>query len=604
MLDLLVCSRRPLRPDELLEVLTLDIQAKALDPENLADLEDLVIDCEGLVKFDENSGVLRLAHATVHDYLLGIEENKKSECRVAHICLTFLSMNPLLKPYMKKKVYDEKVWHKFKFFDYAARYWGEHVKSALALEPEFADEILSFLELPYRACDGWTGKWIMEMSLQRGMELWKGEGFDRGGHHKTIARAKLRLPRIHHAIFFGLTDILAKLLKEGDDANELDPDANFLPLNTAVQANRYAETKVLLDHAANPNALGGSRAPLNWAAECSDLEIVKVLVKNGADLDSSRELVDPPICCACERDRDDVVEFLIRKGADVDNFIRRKLAAHRTPLAYVMDKGRPKCRELLLFQQKIMTPKRGQWLLFPAEDTNLIRRLIQEAGISPHQTFGLGQGALDIALRLRDGELLNICLQAAVKPRIYHDTGDDAALSETLAQYPALQTILLQQVPPTWSCHEMLEDWKSGDEHAGHTPLRFELPTAHFSRPPSKIIFTIVSHDQGWSNYPHDHGTYHGGDSAFHAEVHHNNEFPGTAKAEVEKLRPRIVQNVHASNEWKEHAVVWEQDDSRSEVRRWMEHVLPGRWIRVVAEAAVDNGWENHVKEVKVQVWA
>jgi hypothetical protein len=103
---------------------------------------------------------------------------------------------------------------------------------------------------------------------------------------------------------------------------------------------------------------------------------------------------------------------LIRKGADIDNHTAMKPEAHLTPLSYVMDKGQPKCRELLLFKHKIMTPNRGNSLLIPIEDANIVYRLIWEGGASPHQTFGLGQSALDIALRLQDRELIELCLEA------------------------------------------------------------------------------------------------------------------------------------------------------------------------------------------------
>jgi hypothetical protein len=106
-----------------------------------------------------------------------------------------------------------------------------------------------------------------------------------------------------------------------------------------------------------------------------------------------------------------------------------------------------------------------------------------------------------------------------------------------------LQDILAEQHPPTLTVHEKLQDWKSDHEHTKRVALRIDLPAAQFTSAPFKMIFTIVSHDQGWSNFPHDHGTYHGGSSAFHATIHHDNKQQTVAT----KLRPRIVQNVHAA---------------------------------------------------------
>lgn len=648
MLDLLVCCCRPLQPDELVEALALDTESGTLDKDDRATIDDLVIDTEGLVRFDREQDVVRLAHETVHHFLSSMPLDYDRHHRVAEICLSYLSLKPLLVYRPKLPVY-KRVIEEHAFFDYAAVYWGEHVKQAMESNSGVEKRVLEFLQLPYRACDAYTGRWLMENALQRGMAIWKGHSFDRGGHHKTRARAKLRLPRIQHAIHFGLTNIMEKLLKEGDDPNGTDPDGIFLNLNAAVQADRLEEARLLLDYGADPNGLGNRRFPLNWAAECASLGVVRLLVERGANLNLQNEQIDPPLCTACERDREDVADYLIQQGADLDNCIKSAPFAHRTPLSFVMDKGRPKCRRLLLFKHKILTPERGQKLLLPIENARLVQRLVENAGTLPHQTFGLGLGALDLALRLQDADLLELCLQLNVQPRVYWDLASDRSLQTLAGQHPQLRATLAAQPPPAFTVRKATAEaaassssdddddndrnenhdrdsnndkepsWKADYRHAFRTFLYFEVPpmspdnpaaavaAAPAASPLRKIIFTITSHDQGWSSFPHDHGTYHGGASVFHAEIAHGNDTKTKAKKKARRdlatpIRPRIVQNVHASAAWKTHVVVWERGDAREEVDEWLREVKPGRLVRVVAQAA-DEGWENHVRDVKVEGW-
>lgn len=638
MLDLLICCKRALRPSEIIEALALNIQDTSLDVDDCVSIEDLVGDTEGLVVLDHGSDVVSFAHETVHHYILSMRIDHDRSYAVAELCLQYLSLNNLLKFHPKLDVYSEIVTKQHPFFDYAATYWGEHVKDAMPSTPHIEDQVLELLRRPYRACDGYTGRLIMENAIQRGMTIWKGYSFDRGGHWKTRARAKLRLPPIQHAVYFGLSTIVQRLLHEGADPNSLDPHGNFLALNAAVQTDRLDVATLLLDRGADPNAIGNNRSPLNWAVECAALEMISLLVDRGANLDTQNTRVDPPLCTACERDRADVADYLVQHGADLDNCTARKPYTYRTPLSYVLDKGRPKCRELLLFKHKILTPERGQKLLLPCEDAELVRRLIQEAGVpAQQQTFGLGHSALDVALRLESTPLLNLCLEHRIPPRLYWDltTTTDCALTDLTSQHPALHTLLAAQLPPALAVHRVApaDGWKADYKAAFRAFLTFALPPTTFSAPPAKVVFDITSRDQGWSSFPHDHGTYHGGASEFRAEValpavegdceggsgvedeDEGGSESGNAKESdgdsveskkvqlATEVRPKIVQNVHAGEGWKRHVIVWERGEAREEVRSWLEACKPGMEVRVFAQAA-DEGWENWVKEMRVMVWA
>lgn len=58
--------------------------------------------------------------------------------------------------------------------------------------------------------------------------------------------------------------------------------------------------------------------PLAYAAAYGNLEIVKMLVEAGADLNGQVAYGDVPLIKADEHDNDDIIEYLIKKGADVN----------------------------------------------------------------------------------------------------------------------------------------------------------------------------------------------------------------------------------------------------------------------------------------------
>ena len=78
---------------------------------------------------------------------------------------------------------------------------------------------------------------------------------------------------------------------------------------------RYIATRVDL----NPTSgLHEVNKPLPYAAAYGNLEIVKLLIENGADLNGRVAYGDVALIKADEHGNDDVLEYLIRQGADVN----------------------------------------------------------------------------------------------------------------------------------------------------------------------------------------------------------------------------------------------------------------------------------------------
>ena len=67
-------TTRPLTTLELQHALAVEIGERAIDEENLPEIEDMVSVCAGLVTVDEESGIIRLVHYTTQKYF----EDRKS----------------------------------------------------------------------------------------------------------------------------------------------------------------------------------------------------------------------------------------------------------------------------------------------------------------------------------------------------------------------------------------------------------------------------------------------------------------------------------------------------------------------------------------------
>jgi len=111
--------------------------------------------------------------------------------------------------------------------------------------------------------------------------------------------------------------------------------------------------------------------------------------------------------------------------------------------------------------------------------------------------------------------------------------------------------------------------------------------------PINKIVFWTTSHDQGWSDHERDHGTYRGSFSWFKAII------SGAPTPDPPRLT--FQNNIHASSEWREHINVFDRRTATDEVLHWMDCLTVGTELQIWAKAAYE-GWENHVKMVRVDI--
>lgn len=88
-------AQRPLTTQELRHALAIKPGDKALDEDNLYDLENIISVCAGLVMIDEQSNLIRLVHYTAQEYFehVRLEWNSGAQEQIATRCLTYLAFD-------------------------------------------------------------------------------------------------------------------------------------------------------------------------------------------------------------------------------------------------------------------------------------------------------------------------------------------------------------------------------------------------------------------------------------------------------------------------------------------------------------------------------
>lgn len=118
--------------------------------------------------------------------------------------------------------------------------------------------------------------------------------------------------------------ILLRLLENGANPNlQCEGDGETEPFyRTALQyASSDSRLTLLLDHGARINDVGGIYGTaLNFQIELAEnlTSTIELLLKNGADVNKSGKGFDSPLCFACRKGSLDIAKLLVEAGADLD----------------------------------------------------------------------------------------------------------------------------------------------------------------------------------------------------------------------------------------------------------------------------------------------
>lgn len=367
VLSWLVHARRPMHMEEIREILCVRSSDRELYTELLMPPELIVQSCQGLVIFDERSGIIRLAHITVLQFLQSGQCREKllSSKDLAKVCLAYLTFNAFARPCLDCESFTQRR-QIYGFFDYAVKFWGYHTKGEGEKDRELLFALFSFLQNPVRRAairqhqmnelskvqelSQWTA---LHMLAEEGLLatynlLSKFRRVDPIGNIMRFARSP-RMPTI---------DILPVLSDEEIPDVELgDKDAqdNYgnTPLHLAAGNGHVDMTKALLDRGASleiHNHVANFSA-LHVAASKGYKEVVALLLAKGSRLETrfeNEQTSGTSLTIAAEFGRSEVVRTLLRANADP----QAKTRSGNTALHIAASKGYAQVVKELLSNKK------------------------------------------------------------------------------------------------------------------------------------------------------------------------------------------------------------------------------------------------------------
>ena len=366
LLQCLTVALRPLRVEELAEVLVFDLTAGGMPKLNgdwgWEDQEEAVLSaCSSLVSVivDNGSRVVQFSHFSVKEFLTSdrlascLEEVSKfyipgepSHAILAQACLgVFFCLDDYTNENSVKKI---------PLYRYAAVYWAKH---ALVVESQIKDALDYFFDLdnPHfsalvrinhprdllRVSIDEEPAGVLRPAAPLYFAAWM-------GLHGVVERLITKDPQqvtqlgglygtpLHASVLGGHIEICQLLTAHGADLNLRCAD-NWTPLHIASYEGHLEIGRWLLDYGADVNSQEKRGwTPLHLAASHGHHQLCRVLLERHAEVDlQNNDEGSTPFLMALERGHSDVARLLLDRNADV----RVRNDKRNTPLHFAAYHG-------------------------------------------------------------------------------------------------------------------------------------------------------------------------------------------------------------------------------------------------------------------------
>ncbi|KAF5542400.1 ankyrin repeat [Fusarium napiforme] len=327
------CARRVLKTSELQHALAVEENDLELNVENIPQIDDMVSVCSGLVTVDDKSGVIRLVHYTLQEFLERTRDQwfPFSESEITKACIRYLSFDVFKGGFCKSRKEYEELLACNPFYGYASHNWGHHARMA-SMDGE--QVIIDFLEV--------TAK-----SLASVQEI-------NAFNHEAWGRIKSIATEVHTAAYFGLPITVLALLEKGHLADSKGI-FGWTPLSYAARHGHEEVVRLLIAREdVDPNSTEGMYgATLSWAAKNGYAAIVKFLLcKQGPFADHAHEKYRrTPLSFAADNGHREVIGLLLsRDGLDPNSTNR----GGSTPLSLAAGNGHTAVVKLLLEKKGVL----------------------------------------------------------------------------------------------------------------------------------------------------------------------------------------------------------------------------------------------------------
>jgi len=361
-------ARRPLTVAELQHAMAIRFEEDDLDRDNFPSVRTVLDCCCGLVEVNQESGVIRLVHHSLEEYLRDHDHGlfQEGHLQIAKTCLKYMTLDSLKTMPFKNRADFAVALADLPFLEYACLEWGHHAR--LVPLDEIQDLALPLLHnslsllVVARVRDfhtpdfrKWRAKmWPWALSGGAGISIATSFGLTELVR-LLISQSKSGLcinPRnmygstpLHEAAMYGYEDTAELLIAHGADLL----DANYgkaTPLYLAVSHGHFSVIQTLLKYgrAQLDCACGNGSTALHKAADLGSEPVVTILLQAGALVGAHDDRGMTPLHRAARRGYLPIARLLVLAGA----VVHVKDNDHLCPLDYASTGGYTELVEFLL----------------------------------------------------------------------------------------------------------------------------------------------------------------------------------------------------------------------------------------------------------------
>ena len=305
--------RRPLTVVELQCALGLELGDTTYDPDNIVLESDILDACEALITVQRESNIVRLVHYSAQEFFEKTSNVHFPEVRtlIALKCLTCLSLRHLRAGPCDA---DEELEHRLEetpLLEYAAKHWASHMKHDQKGETTAA--AVNLVE-----DNNLMASTVQIMHLSNIRYPNYSQHYPRG------------VLGIQLAAYFDLETLVLRLLDRGLNFDKVNDDYYGHPLQAAAAGGSLNVCRLLVDKGANVNARGGRfDTALQAAADGGHALVTNFLLENGANPNAQGGLAVTSLEAASLKGHIQIVRALLERGATINPHITsRRTALH------------------------------------------------------------------------------------------------------------------------------------------------------------------------------------------------------------------------------------------------------------------------------------
>jgi ankyrin repeat protein len=421
LLQCLTVAIRPLRVEELAEVLALDLSKGAIPNLNAdwrwEDQEEAVLSaCSSLVAIitDNGSRVVQFSHFSVKEFLTSdrLANSFKQMSRFhipiepSHVILAQACFGVLLR--LDDRTDKDSV-KNIPLFRYADAHWIGHAQIG-NVELQIKDAMDHFVDMDRPHFSAWV-------RVKDGPHL-KASAFE-----QTRTTPPLSAP-LYLAALSGLRHLVERLIIQHPQHVNLLDGLYGTPLHASVLGRQIEVSRLLLVHGADINARSTDQStPLHLAGRTGQLEVVRMLLEHNAEVEARNGQNETPLMCAADKGNHHVVQLLLDYNAD--EHVRAN--GNTTPLLYATAFGNVEVARLLLQRHADVNARddNGTTPFLHAAHTGIpgLVRLLLDHNADEHAHDNSGNTALHFAAARGHVEVAQLLLERGAEINAQNGVG-------------------------------------------------------------------------------------------------------------------------------------------------------------------------------------